>query len=63
MILDRIYVGPATSKIIGFFVDTYDTVKNLVVKKIKTRRAMTLEAELAAEEANRMKNKQREVSL
>ena len=61
MILDRIYVGPATAATLGWLKDSIFELIRWARKKIKMRKAMTLEAELAAEEANRLKNKQREV--
>ncbi len=63
MVVDRIYVGPATSQFVGFVLDKVDAVVEYVKKKVKLKRTMTLEAELQAEEANRLKNKQREVEL
>ncbi len=63
MVLDRIYVGPATGALVGWVIDKTMESVDYVKKKIKMRKSMTLEAELQAEEANRLKNKQREVEL
>jgi hypothetical protein len=63
MVVDRIYVGPSTAALVGWLMDKAKATVDYIKKKIKMRKSMTLEAELQAEEANRLKNKQREVEL
>jgi hypothetical protein len=61
MVMDRIYIGPGLSAAIGWFMDKMDALTSWVRKKLKMRRAMSLEAELAAEEDKKAKAKARDV--